>query len=105
MNKTEQKAYDALGDVQKYYRTHGVTAGSLWRDKNGYPAMNANGEESACIWGAMIAAGYRTEKQYNNDADHELTEPFFSSTRSVRVRKPRASFSPAARTRPESPAG
>lgn len=65
MNATQQKAYDALGRVQRYYETHEVATGVLWRNASGTSVVKANGEVAACIWGAMIAVGYRTKGDYN----------------------------------------
>lgn len=61
----EQAAYDALGDIQRYYRTHDVGAGSLWQTTGGYTVYHPNGEAKACIWGALIATGHATEGQYH----------------------------------------
>lgn len=68
MNQREQKAYDALGRVQEYFRTHGVARLTLWQGK-GESLDHHNGEDNACIWGALIATGAVTESQYYSRSD------------------------------------
>lgn len=58
------KAYDAVGDIQRYYRTHEVSGGSLYKDAKGYTLSKHNGETSACIWGAIIATGHGKLSEY-----------------------------------------
>ena len=66
MNVQQQKAYDALGRVQKYYQTHEVGRDTLWTDGDGGAVLHHNGEAAACVWGALIATGGATKRQYQS---------------------------------------